>query len=196
MADALAAGAARTLPEVPSRIETACLVIRAPRAGDGEVVYESVRQSLAHLRAWPASLPWALAEPSVARSEQFCRRGAASWQSRSDFPMLLFLKGGNRHVGCTGLHRVDWTVPTMEVGYWCHREFQGQGLVSEAVRAVVGLACGRLGVRRLTCLTEVENLPSRRVAERAGFVLEQVMRHERVTPGGELRDTCLYAIAR
>lgn len=33
-----------------------------------------------------------------------------------------------------------------------------------------------------------------RIAERAGFTLEGSMRHERATPHGELRDTCLCAI--
>ena len=68
--------------------------------------------------------------------------------------------------------------------------------MSEAVQAITTLAFEHLGARRIVCLADAANLPSRRVAERAGFELEGVMRHERCDPQGGLRDTCLYAAVR
>lgn len=182
--------------EIAEQIETERLLIRCPRAGDGAAVCEAVRETLADLRAWPASLPWALAEPSVDSSEAFCREGHAAYRARTDLPMLLFLKAGNVYVGGSGLHRIDWRLPKFEIGYWCRKRFQGQGLMTEAVAAIAAFALGGLGARRVTSLPDAANLPSRRVAERAGFLLEGIMRSERVTPAGEARDTCLYAIAR
>ena len=91
---------------------------------------------------------------------------------------------------------IDWAVPKFEVGYWCRRRLQGQGLMAEAVTAVVRFAFETLGARRVTSLPDAENHASRRVAERAGLVLEGTMRHERLAPDGTPRDTCLYARAR
>ena len=51
-----------------------------------------------------------------------------------------------------------------------------------------------LRARRIECFTDADNLPSRRLAERCGFVLEGIMRNERVEPNGTLRNTCLYAV--
>jgi RimJ/RimL family protein N-acetyltransferase len=184
------------LLDVPQQIETARLIVRCPRPGDGEVVHEGVVESLAELRAWPASLPWAISEPSVEASEIFCRQGHADYMARTNLPMLLFLKKGNVYVGSSGMHSLDWPLRKFEVGYWCRTRFHNQGLATEAVAAIVELALTGLKARRLTCLPDAENLPSRRVAERAGFVLEGIMRRDRATPEGELRDTCLYAIAR
>lgn len=184
------------LRDVPDTIETDRLLLRCPRAGDGVAVHEAVVETLAELRAWPASLPWALAEPTVEASEIFCRQGQADYLTRTALPLLMFLKDGGQYVGGHGLHHLDWSVPKAEMGYWCRKRWHGQGLVTEAARAVAELALHTLGMRRLVCHSDAENLPSRRVAERAGFVLEGVMRHERFDPDGTPRDTCLYARVR
>jgi RimJ/RimL family protein N-acetyltransferase len=184
------------LRDFPDQFHTPRLLVRAPRAGDGPAVYEAVQESLAALRAWPASLPWALAEPTPEASETHCRRGQAAWLTRTDLPMLIFRRDTGALVGATGLHRLDWAVSRFEVGYWCRRSQQGQGLMTEAVQGVLQFAFVTLGARRVDCRTDVQNLPSRRVAERAGMALEGVMRHERIDPDGTLRDTCLYAAVR
>lgn len=184
------------LCEVPEQLETDRLLIRCPRAGEGAIVHASVVESLAALRAFPASLPWAMQEPSVGASEQFCREGAALYRLRSSLPMLLFLKGSQVHVGNSGLHRLDWSVPKCEIGYWVHSRFAGQGFITEAVKAITGFAFQHLGMRRVEALPDDANLPSCRVCERAGYVLEGTMRHERRGPGGDMRNTRVYAVAR
>ncbi|TMH13282.1 MAG: GNAT family N-acetyltransferase [Betaproteobacteria bacterium] len=184
------------LLDIPEQFETERLVIRCPRAGDGTIVQEGVVETLADLRAWPASLPWALVEPTVDASEAFCRDGHAAYLLRQSLPMLLFLKSGNVYAGGSGMHHLDWSVPKFEVGYWCRKRFQGQGLITEAVKAITEFAFTALDARRLESLPDAQNTASRCVVERAGYVLEGVMRHERATAQGELRDTCLYAITR
>lgn len=184
------------LLDVPEQIETDRLLIRAPRPGDGQAVYEGVLDTLAELRAWPASLPWSVFEPSQQASEAFCRDGFAEYQARRSFPMLVFLKATGAYVGGNGLHGFDWTVPKCEIGYWCRAQYQGRGLTTEATKAVTAFAFAALGVRRIVSLPDAENRPSQRVAEQAGYKLEGILRSERKAPDGALRDTCVYALAR
>jgi RimJ/RimL family protein N-acetyltransferase len=181
------------LQNVPDHLETERLLIRSPRPGDGAIVHEAVVETLAELRVWGASLPWAMAEPSVDASEIFCRESQAAYLSRRDFPVLLFLKQGNIFVGGSGLHVRDWAVPMLEVGYWCRKSQQRRGLIAEAVRAITAFAVSELKARRIECRTDEENIASRRVCERAGYQLEGILRHERVDPNGKLRNTCCYA---
>jgi RimJ/RimL family protein N-acetyltransferase len=70
------------------------------------------------------------------------------------------------------LNRHDKT--TGEIGYWAHPEARGRGLMSTAVRLVVGHAFtpiqqGGLGLRRLTLYAAEGNTASRHVAEANGF---------------------------
>jgi RimJ/RimL family protein N-acetyltransferase len=184
------------LPDIPEHFETERLLIRMPQPGDGQAVHEAVLESLSHLRAWPASFPWAFQEPSQDQSEAYCRIGHSAFLARTDMPMLIFLKGDKRLVGATGLHRFDWQVPKCELGYWGRSSYLKRGLVTEAVKAVVQFAFAYLGMRRVECRTDADNMPSRLVAERAGFAQEGIMRDERKDPDGTLRHTCVYALAR
>jgi RimJ/RimL family protein N-acetyltransferase len=182
------------LLDFPDTIETPRLIIRTPRAGDGAKVYEAVAETIADLRQWPASLPWALLEPSVSESESFCRSAQAAFITRRDLPMLIFLKEGNIFVGGTGLHRMNWDVPKFEVGYWCRKSLQNKGLSTEAAQAVTDFAFHHLGARRVESLPDTNNTPSRKVAEHCGYQLEGILVNERKDPDGKLRNTCVYAI--
>lgn len=182
------------LLDIPDHFETERLLVRSAQPGDGTSVCEAVRESLSELRAWPASLPWALHDPSPDDSEVFCRTGHSAFLARTDFPMLVFLKGTNVLVGSVGIHRIDWAVPKGEIGYWGRRKHLRRGLITEAVRGMTQFALVHLGMRRVECLPDAENMPSRSVAERAGFTLEGVLRHERIAPDGTLRNTCVYSV--
>jgi RimJ/RimL family protein N-acetyltransferase len=56
------------------------------------------------------------------------------------------------------------------VGYWLSSSARGQGLMTEAVRAIVRWARGEHGIQWLRLWTHPKNLASQAVAERAGFV--------------------------
>jgi len=181
---------------VPLEIETARLLLRCPQPGDGAIVHASVVASLAALREFPASLPWAMADPSVAASEQFCREGRASYLARTGFPMLIFARDSGAHVGNCGLHDFNWDVPKCEIGYWGHAGHARRGFLTEAVTALTTFALETLRVRRICALPDAENRRSCRVCERAGYALEGTLRHDRIAPDGSLRSTRVYAMTR
>ncbi len=108
--------------------------------------------------------------------------------------LLLLLKGTQTLVGSSGLHRIDWDVPKFEIGYWCRTRFTGRGYVTEAVRGITAFAFGTLGARRVEIRCDSRNLPSARVAERAGFQLEGELRNSEVGTNGELRSTLVYSM--
>src|ERR1700728_4766876 len=71
------------------------------------------------------------------------------------------------------LSDVDGATGLVEVGWHLHPEFQGRGLATQAGRAVVALA-GDARVDEVLALTDLDNVPSQRVAERLGMADEGV----------------------
>ena len=181
------------LLDLPPSLETDRLLLRAPRAGDGPLLYEALAESLPELRRFLASLPWVAGEQTLASAETFCRNAEANFLLRKDLPFFMIERSSGRLLGSTGLHRPVWTTPKVEVGYWCRTSCVGRGWVTEAVQALTRYAFEHIRAVRVELVTDEENTASRRVAERCGFVLEGVQRHERRAPDGSLRNTCLYA---
>lgn len=184
------------LLDLPDSIETERLTLRAPRPGDGPMVFEAVRDSLSELRRFPASMTWALAEPSVETSEKYCREAHANFVARRDLPLLLLERKTGVLVGSSGLHRIDWRVPKVEVGFWGRTPYNGRGLVTEGVGAIVELAFDALKARRVEAFCDEGNERSCRVCERLRFTLEGTLRNERIDPDGTLRNTRIYATVR
>ena len=181
------------LQDVPQVIETDRLILRCPKAGDGQAVFAAVRESLPELRRYLAAVPWVAEEPSVEASEVYCRTAYSNFIARKDMPYLIFERRTSLLVGGTGLHRPNWEVPKFEVGYWCRTAQTGQGYISEAVRTLACCAEEELGALRIELITDAENQRSRTVAERCGFTLEGLLRNDRRAPDGSLRDICIYA---
>lgn len=180
------------LLDFPDSFETERLFIRCPRPGDGPTVNAAVRESLEALKPW---MPWAQNEPTLDESETVSRRGHANWHKREDMPLYLFLHDGT-FVGGSGLHRMDWDVPKLEIGYWLRTSCQGRGLMTEAVLGIAEFAFRYLHAERLEIRCDALNLKSKAVAERAGFPLEAHLRHEARDHFGVLRDTLIYARLR
>jgi RimJ/RimL family protein N-acetyltransferase len=81
----------------------------------------------------------------------------------------------------------------VEVGYWVRRERRGEGIAPRALRLISEWAIEGLGVARVQLHADVDNVASRRVAERAGFTREGVLRSW-LEHRGERRDHVLYSL--
>ena len=67
----------------------------------------------------------------------------------------------------------DGPTGLVEVGWHLHPQYQGQGLATEAARAVLALA-GKAGIGEVLALTDLDNTASQRVAARLGMMDEGV----------------------
>ena len=181
------------LVEVPLSIETSRLLLRAPQAGDGPALHEALVESLPELRRFLWFLSWVAEEQTPESAEIRCRSAQANFFARTDLPFWVFDQSTGRLVGSVGLHRTDWSIPKTEVGYWIRTSAAGNGYVTEAVDALVGMAFAQLHAQRIELVTDEENVSSRNVAERCHFKLEGILRNERRGPDGRLRNTCVYA---
>ncbi|MGD0769466.1 MAG: GNAT family N-acetyltransferase [Tepidisphaeraceae bacterium] len=178
------------LLEIPTELNGDRLTLRVPRAGDGAIVYPSVRDSLPELKQW---MPWATDDYNQQRGEEWCRKSAANFLSREQLQFMILSRPKGRHIGNVGAFKFNWDIPSCEVGYWLHTAHTRRGCMTEAVGVLMAMLRSHVHVRRVEIRTDAENLKSRRVAELAGFQLEGILRNNSVAIGGRLRNTCVFS---
>lgn len=181
------------LIDVPEEFESERLLIRTPRQGDGPELNAAIRESFDDLRRW---FPWADHIPDPEESEANVCTAYEKYKAKTDFRLLLFLKGTDTLVGACGLHSVDWSVPKFEIGYWVRSSYAGRGYITEAVNATTELALRQLGAHRVWIRMDSRNERSRMVAERAGFEFEGTIRNDERQVDGSLMDTHVYSKIR
>lgn len=178
------------LRDFPDSFETERLLIRSPLPGDGPQLHAAVNESLEELNPW---MGWTRHHQTVEGSEESARRGRVEFLERSDLRMHLFLKGTDTLVGSSGLHRIDWDVPKVEIGYWLRTPFTGRGYMTETVRGLTDFALREIGAKRIEIKCDKRNRRSVKVAERAGYILEAELQNDARSVSGDLRDTLIFA---
>lgn len=182
------------LIDVPQHLSTERLILRCPQPGDGPLLGPAYADSLDELRPW---MPWAQGPQSADESEVYCRRTFAKFILREDLVWFVAEAGAPDVVlGSIGLHRIEWSLRRFEIGYWRRSGHGGRGVMTEAVRAVARLAFDRLAAQRVEIRMDDGNAASWRLAERAGFTHEAVLRGDSVCPLGNVRSTRIYARVR
>jgi len=90
-----------------------------------------------------------------------------------------------RILGGIGLR---WSEDVAEIGYWCRSDARGRGVTTRALVLAAQRALEE-GAGRVQLRADLENLPSRRVAEKAGFTAEGVLRDVHWNPRLERRQS-------
>ena len=98
-------------------------------------------------------------------------------------------------IGCCDLSEIDRQHTRAEIGYIFARNYWGQGLAQEAMKAVVGYAFGALELQRLYARIHAKNEASRRLLTRLGFSYEGTLRSHVVRDGAR-RDCQIYGLLR
>jgi len=181
------------LRDVRDEFESERLLIRAPRPGDGAAVHEAIQESLAELLPW---MPWAHEPHSVDASEAFARLAQANFLARRDLPVFLFRRYDGMFVGGSGLHDLNWSVPSFGIGYWVRTSLVGQGFATEAAARIAHFAFEELAAERVEIWCDAANERSAAVARRAGFALEARVQRNRRNTSGELADSLCFVRLR
>jgi RimJ/RimL family protein N-acetyltransferase len=92
-------------------------------------------------------------------------------------PFAIVASDNDRELlGSVALMHPDWGHARAEVGYWVAARARGRGHATRAVRLICEWGFGALGLSKVLLLAAVGNPGSQRVAERAGFTREAVLR--------------------
>jgi RimJ/RimL family protein N-acetyltransferase len=180
-----------TLIDLPSELRGSRVLLRPYRGDDAEQVFAAIDESRDHLRPW---VTWVDNNRSVDDVRDFCIRSQATWLLRTELALGIFNAVCERYLGGTGLHNLDWELRAFEIGYWLRVSTVGHGYATESTRLLADFALSHLQARRVTLRCDARNDASRRVAERAGFLLEGRLRNASVAPDGSVSDELVFAV--
>jgi RimJ/RimL family protein N-acetyltransferase len=124
----------------------------------------------------------------------FIRRAGLVWKDGTHAPFAVADESG-AGLGAIELRFFPGDREIAELGYWLRPQMRRHGVMTTAVLLVARWAFGSLGVRRLQVTADPENLASQRVAERAGFSREGLLRSWIATPMRR-RDALIFSLLR
>jgi RimJ/RimL family protein N-acetyltransferase len=108
--------------------------------------------------------------------------------------LMMLDRAAMRIVGSISVFHTDWEVRSAEIGYGVRSDDRGKGYASEALAAVARWALTVGGMQRAWLSANTDNLASCRVAEKAGFHREGVLRRAWLEDDGLLHDQAVFSL--
>src|SRR3954470_22251906 len=150
------------------------LELRLLAPHDAPQFYKLVDKNRQQLSEW---MFWVDENYSLAHAQQRIRLALKRYADNNGFEAGVWFKG--QLTGCIRYNFIDWEHLNTELGYWLGKDFQGQGLATKVCRVLIDYAFNELGLNRVEIRCMSENLRSRRIPERLGFVQEGILRQVR-----------------
>ncbi|GLW10797.1 hypothetical protein Misp01_59250 [Microtetraspora sp. NBRC 13810] len=168
----------------PARLATARLLLRPFHAGDADdLLAVSADPDIRRWLKWPIGF-------TAERAWDFCVR-LAHESPDTGVQWAVVATGTGRLSGAVSLFGADWDDGHAYCGYWIAPWARGHGFAAEATEAVVRHAFAA-GLARVGLWAASGNTASQRVADRAGFTREGVLRGAGLLPGGVRTDMVVF----
>ena len=105
----------------------------------------------------------------------------------------ITLKGNPKLIGIIGHYRIRPEHFRAEIGYMLLPEYQGKGIISEAINEVVNYGFEVMQLHSIEAIIDPENFASEKVLQKNGFVKEAHLKENEFYDGRFL-DTVIYSI--
>lgn len=168
-------------------IETERLLLRKLTADDASGVFDGYGDELA-MKYWSH-----VAFTDIKQAQKLIENELKWWDAGRAVRMAIILKDGQNFAGSICMHSFDEMCRRGEIGYLLNRKYWQQGIMSEALNAMIGYAFGELGLNRLEADIDPENKASAALLLKAGFKREGLLR-ERWIVAGVKSDSEIYGI--
>jgi ribosomal-protein-serine acetyltransferase len=163
------------------------LVLRPVTAADADEASALIDESRPELGRW---LDWATTSNRADYLSFIDGTHRRRRPERGVDTFALVIDG--RIAGTIEVHDPDDNHRSASIGYWLGTRYTGAGWMTMAVMRLTESVFALGYLQRLEIYAAVANVPSRRVAERAGFALEGIV-HKRLRIDGIWHDAALYA---
>jgi ribosomal-protein-alanine N-acetyltransferase len=183
----------KMLYEFPTSFESERLILRSYHPGDGRWFYAMSSKNREHLSRYEADNV-AADVASEEAAEVLMGELEAAWKAHNCFFIGAFEKKTGDFVAQIYVGPVDWNLPEFQIGYFADVDHEGQGFVTEGVKAVLAILFGKMNAHRVRLECNESNLRSIRVAERCGMTREGYLRENRHHRDGTFTGSYIYGL--
>lgn len=175
------------MPLLAETLETKRLRLRKPKLSDAEHIFAAYGQdpAVAHYMIWRP-------HTELKQTVEFVRGCLESWERGDRLSYVIVRPEADVPIGMLDARLHEHLV---DIGYVLVRSQWGQGLMPEAIAVLVEALLAVPSIYRIQATCDVENKPSQRTLEKAGFRqegrLESYTVHPNISP--EPRACFIYA---
>jgi ribosomal-protein-alanine N-acetyltransferase len=177
-----------------NKIETKRLVIRRWDKKDIPDLVEGLNNN--NISRYMMTMPFPY---DVNMAKKFIKESAKCYKEKQirKYDFALELKSTKKVIGSISLSDVDYLRGIAGIGYWLNESYWKQGLMSEAVLAILKFAFDELKIRRINLTCNENNEGSKAIAKKFGFKLEGTIRKGHVPIStGKVADKLYYGLLK
>ena len=178
------------LTDFPQTIHGAQCELRymTPNPENAGCVFGAIDGCRAFLKSWLGFVGMIQTSDDAMR---WLNQAAEQWADQKKFQMGIFCDG--QFVGCIGAFDIEPApVASAKIGYWLNQSATGRGIMADALNTLETELFAR-GFNRLEIQIDAGNDPSIRVAVRAGYHLDGILRAASYAPLVGVCDLYIYS---
>lgn len=166
------------------------VLVRPLMSDDLASLYAAVCESKDAVGRW---MSWCHPDYSVRDAEEWIAHCDRSREAEADREFGIFDATSGEVLGCVGINQFNRIHNFANLGYWVRTSRVGEGIASAAALLLAKSAFGELELSRIEIVAQVDNVASRRVAEKVGCQFEGIARN-RLLFRGRPCDAALYSL--
>lgn len=147
------------------------LELRLRAETDAEAVFHVIDRNRDYLRQW---LPWLDDSKTIEDTRKYIQSDLSEFEKKEGLDLGIWYVG--QWVGGIGFHAWGGKNRKSSIGYWLSEDFQGKGIMTDTVRALVTYGFEQMNLNRIEIRCASENTRSRAIPEKLGFKTEGVLR--------------------
>ncbi len=150
--------------------------------------FDLVMQDKEHMRPW---LPWVDDFKTLEDAHTFLQMVQNNLANNTGMRGGIWFNG--ILVGGVSYQEIIWANSTISIGCWVSKPYQGQGIATRCLTALIDYAVNELKINRVESRTLVENTRARALSERLCMKPEGVLRKS-LKMGDAFVDEVVYSI--
>ena len=136
------------------------------------------------------------ATETIENTKDFTQEKIFDWNKNRAYGFLIFDKATHQLIGHFNLKDIDWKTSQCELAYFIDEDFEKTGLITEALHSLLMNCFIDIKLNHVFARIVTTNIPSQKVAEKAGLKYEGAFFQDYITYDNQIVDTCRYGISK